>query len=81
MYTSTKCYACVTDVCACERHISISITLFYHCATFLEDTITKAMLIRTTFNWVWLTGSEIQSNLIKMGAWPHPSRHGPGGTS
>jgi hypothetical protein len=29
------------------------------------DTMTKATLIRTTFNWGWLTGSEIQSIIIK----------------
>jgi hypothetical protein len=29
--------------------------------------MTKASLIRTTFNWGWLTGSE--------DAWQHPGRH------
>jgi hypothetical protein len=32
------------------------------------DTMTKATLIRT-FNWSWLTGSEVQSIIIKVGAW------------
>jgi hypothetical protein len=32
------------------------------------DTMTKATLIRKTFNWVWLTGSEVQSIIIKAGA-------------
>jgi hypothetical protein len=41
--------------------------------------MTKASLIRTTFNSGWLTGSEIQS-IIKVGAWQHPCRHGVGGT-
>jgi hypothetical protein len=27
--------------------------------------MTKATVIRTTFNWGWLTGSEIQSIIIK----------------
>jgi hypothetical protein len=36
------------------------------------DTLTKATLIRTTFNWDWLTGSEIQSIIIKAGAWQRP---------
>jgi hypothetical protein len=40
--------------------------------------MTKATLIRT-FNWGWLTGSEFQSILIKVGTWQHPGRHGAGG--
>jgi hypothetical protein len=39
--------------------------------------MTKATLIRTTFNWGWLKGSEVQS-IIKTGTWQHPSRHGAG---
>jgi hypothetical protein len=35
-----------------------------------------AVLIRTAFNWGWLTGSEVQSIIIKVGAWQHPGRHG-----
>jgi hypothetical protein len=27
--------------------------------------MTKATLLRTTFNWGWLTGSEVQSIIIK----------------
>jgi hypothetical protein len=30
--------------------------------------MTKAILIRTTFNWGWLTGSEVQSIIIKVGS-------------
>jgi hypothetical protein len=30
------------------------------------------------FNWGWLTGSEIQSIIIKIGVWQHPGRHGTG---
>jgi hypothetical protein len=30
--------------------------------------MTKATLIRTTFNWGWLTGSEVQSIIIKARA-------------
>jgi hypothetical protein len=33
------------------------------------DTMTMATLLRTTFNWVWFTGSEVQSIIIKAGAW------------
>jgi hypothetical protein len=40
--------------------------------------MTKTTLIRTTFNWGWLTGSEVQC-IIKAGAWQHPGRHGAGG--
>jgi hypothetical protein len=43
------------------------------------DTVTKTTLIRTTFNWGWLTGSEVQSSIIKVGAWQHPGRQGAGG--
>jgi hypothetical protein len=35
--------------------------------------------IGTTFNWGWLTGSKIQSIIIKVGTWQHPDRHGAGG--
>jgi hypothetical protein len=42
------------------------------------DTMTKANLIRTTFNWGWLRSSEVQSIIIKVGAWQHPGRHGAG---
>jgi hypothetical protein len=45
-----------------------------------EDTVTKSTLIRTTFNWGWLTGSEVQSIIIKVGTWQHPDKHGAGGT-
>jgi hypothetical protein len=38
--------------------------------------MTKTTLIRTTFNWGWLTGSEVQSIVIKTGAWQNPGRHG-----
>jgi hypothetical protein len=44
----------------------------------LTDTMTKATLIRTTFNWAWLTGSEVQSIIIKVVAWQHSGRHGVG---
>jgi hypothetical protein len=33
-----------------------------------RDTMTKAILIRTTFNWGWLTGSEVQPIIIKVAA-------------
>jgi hypothetical protein len=38
----------------------------------------KATLIRTTFNWGWLTGSEVLSIIIKVGAWHLPDRRGSG---
>jgi hypothetical protein len=34
--------------------------------------MTKATFTRTTFNWGWLTGSEVQFIIIKMGTWQHP---------
>jgi hypothetical protein len=41
--------------------------------------MTKTTLIRTTFNWGWFTGSEVQSIIVKAGAWQHLGRHGAGG--
>jgi hypothetical protein len=41
--------------------------------------MTKATLIRTTLNWSWLTGSEVQFIFIKAGKWQRPGRHGAGG--
>jgi hypothetical protein len=40
----------------------------------------KATLIRTTFNWGWLTGSEIQSIIIRAGVWQCPGRLDTGGS-
>jgi hypothetical protein len=40
--------------------------------------MTKVTLIRTTFNWNWLTGSEVQSIIIMVGAWQLPGRQGAG---
>jgi hypothetical protein len=44
----------------------------------LTDTMTKATFIRRTFNWGWFTSSEVQSIIIKVGAWQCPGRHGAG---
>ena len=41
--------------------------------------MTKATLRRTTFDWGWLIGSEVQSIIIKAAIWQHPGRHGAGG--
>jgi hypothetical protein len=38
--------------------------------------MTKATLIRTTFNWVLFIDSDIQSIITKVGAWQHPGSHG-----
>jgi hypothetical protein len=38
--------------------------------------MTKAGLIRTAFHWNLLIGSEVQSIIIKAGAWQHPGSHG-----
>jgi hypothetical protein len=42
--------------------------------------MTRQLLQRTTFNWGWLTGSEGQSIIIKVGIGHYPDRHGAGGT-
>jgi hypothetical protein len=36
--------------------------------------MTKAVLIKTTFNWGWFTGSEGQPFIIKAEAWQHLDR-------
>jgi hypothetical protein len=41
--------------------------------------MTKATLIRITFNWGWFTGLEVQSIIIKVETWWHPGRCGAGG--
>jgi hypothetical protein len=38
--------------------------------------MTKATLTRTTFNGCWLTGSEVQSIIMKAGAGQYPGSHG-----
>jgi hypothetical protein len=38
--------------------------------------MTKATLIRITFNWSWLTSSEVQSIIIRSRAKQHPDCHG-----
>ena len=38
--------------------------------------MTKTALIKTTFNWDWLRGSEAQSIIFKGGVWQNPGRHG-----
>jgi hypothetical protein len=32
----------------------------------------------TIFNWGWLTGSEVQAIIIKVGTWQYPGRPGAG---
>jgi hypothetical protein len=39
----------------------------------------QATLIRTTFNWGWLIGSEVQSIIIKAITWQYPGRYVAGG--
>lgn len=38
--------------------------------------MSKAILIKTTFIWDWLTDSELQSIIVKARAWQHPGRNG-----
>jgi hypothetical protein len=38
--------------------------------------MTKATLLRITFNWGWLTGLEDQSIIIKAGTWQYQVRTG-----
>jgi len=41
--------------------------------------MTKATVIKTTFNWGCFTGSEVQFLIIKAGTWQRPGRHGAAG--
>jgi len=41
--------------------------------------MTKATLIRITINWCWLTGSQVEYIIIKVGPRQLPSRLGVGG--
>jgi len=38
----------------------------------------KTALIKETFNWDWLTGSEVQSIIIMVGSMAASGRHGAG---
>jgi hypothetical protein len=38
-------------------------------------------MTKTTFNWGWLIGSEVQSIIVQVGAWQHLGRHGAGGAA
>jgi hypothetical protein len=38
--------------------------------------MTKETLINFIWGGGWLTGSEVQSIIIRMGAWHYPGRHG-----
>jgi hypothetical protein len=40
--------------------------------------MTKTTLLRTTFNWGWIIGSEVQPIIIKAIAWQCSGRHGVG---
>jgi hypothetical protein len=53
--------------------------VFYCCEETLCPQQFFFILIRNTFNWGWLTGSEVQSIFVKAGAWQRPGRHGVGG--
>ena len=53
-------------------------TILVRVLMLCTDTMTKATPIRTTFNWEWLTGSEVLSIIIEAGAWQYRGRHGAG---
>ena len=40
--------------------------------------IKKQQQKKNPFNWGWIMGSEVQSIIIKVGAWWHPGSHGAG---
>jgi hypothetical protein len=70
-----KTLVCVC-VCVCVCVVQGWGAVLVRLLLLWTDTMTKATLIRTIFNWSWLTGSEVQSIIIKVGTWQHPGRHG-----
>jgi len=60
-------------------HLNPELTCCLRVWLLWTDTMTKTTLIKATFNWDWLTGSEVQFSIIKVGTWQHPGRHGTGG--
>jgi hypothetical protein len=64
-------------VCVCD---SVYLGEYVHvCVRILllkTDTLINACFIRKPFNWGWLTGSEVQSIIIKLRICQDPGRHG-----
>ena len=54
-------------------HSSLGLRWCLRVLLLWTDTVTKVSLIRTTFNWGWFTGSEVQCIIIKAGTWPTPT--------
>ena len=50
------------------REVHTSMSVLVRVLLLSTDTMTKATLIRTTFNWGWLTGSEVQPVIIMGGS-------------
>jgi hypothetical protein len=48
--------------------VRLSLDVLVRVLLLRAEAMTKAVLIRTTYNWGWLTGSEAQSIIIKVGA-------------
>jgi hypothetical protein len=62
----------------------MSIPLYYLLSGLIRvfllwtDIMTKAKIIKTTFNWGWFMCSEVQSIIIKAWSGQHPGRYGTG---
>ena len=63
------CSISTSHPCLCFKSVLVRVL------QMLTDTMTKATLIMTALNWGWLTGSEVQSIIIKVGTWQHSGRH------
>jgi hypothetical protein len=52
----------------CLKKKGILVWFIFYIFIFLlrRDTMSKATLVRTTFNWAWLTGSEAQPIIIMV---------------
>jgi hypothetical protein len=69
--TYTTCW-----VCFCCLHVCVLLRLL---ACFALDRCLRVLLLWTeTMTKASLTGSEVQSIIIKVGAWQYPGRHGGG---
>ena len=66
------CSISTSHPCLCFKSVLVRVLQLW------TDTMTKATLIKTALNWGWLTGSEVQSIIIKVGTWQHSGRHGTG---
>ena len=71
-HSLSLCSISTSHPCLCFKSVLVTVLQLW------TDSMTKASLIKTALNWGWLTGSEVQSIIIKVGTWQHSGRHGAG---